>query len=128
MSDKIKANLTNHYLMFVFDFGDPEAINKEELASAIGCPIDQVFKSQRQADKAKKILGKSGFSKMLYIYFDQFQSQDGINFKNLESAIRDNKKVFLRHLGKDKVNYLGLMISIYGSLNETKKGLLGVAS
>ncbi len=128
MIDKIKSNLTNYYLMFVFDFGEPSECDKAELTKAIGFPIAEVFRSQRQADKAKKILGKNGFGQMLVIYFSQFQSQDGVNFKKLEGELKQNRKIFLRHLGKDKVNYLNLMISISGSFEERKRGLLGVAS
>lgn len=128
MIDKVKSNLTNYYLMFVFDFGDPADCNKAELAQKIGCPIVEVFKSQRTADKAKKVLGKKGFGEMLVCYFSAFQSQDGVKFKELEKELASNRKVFLRHLGKDKVNYLNLMISVSGSIEEKKRGLLGVAS
>lgn len=128
MIDKIKSNLTNSYLMFVFDFSDPQDIKKDALTEAIGFPIAEVFKTQRQEDKAKKILGKTGFGKMLFVYFNQFQSQDGIDFKALEKEIVQNKKVLLRHLGKDKVNYLNLMISVSRSLEPKKRGLLEVAS
>lgn len=128
MTDKIKSNLTNSYLMFVFDFGDPAHCDKAALAQAIGCPIIEVFKSQRTADKAKKVLGKRGFGEMLVCYFSAFQSQDGVKFKELERELITNRKVFLRHLGKDKVNYLNLMISVSGSIEPAKRGLLGVVA
>jgi len=128
MIDKIKSNLTNHYLMFIFDFGDPASVKQDELAKELGCAVADVFKTQRQADKAKKVLGKSGFEKMLVVYFNQFQSRDGINFKKLESELKQNRKVLLRHLGKDKVNYLNLMISVSGSLEGKKRGLLEVVA
>jgi hypothetical protein len=114
--------------MFIFDFGDLSSANKEKISEAMGCPICDVFKTQRQADKAKKILGKSGFGKMLTLYFNQFQGKDGVDFKKLDAEISKNKKVFLRHLGKDKVNYLSLMISIAQSIESKKRGLLEVAS
>jgi hypothetical protein len=128
MIDKIKSNLTNSYLMFVFDFGDPAECDKGALAQKIGCPIIEVFKSQRTADKAKKVLGKKGFGEMLVVYFSAFQSQDGVKFAELEREIKAHRKVFLRHLGKDKVNYLNLMISVSGSLETQKRGLLGVVA
>lgn len=124
MIDQIKSNLTNQYLMFIFEFADPSSVNKEELALFIGCPIIEIFKSQKMADKSKKLLGKTGFGKALVCYFNQFQSQDGIDFKKLEKEITQNRKVFLRHLGKDKVNFLTLLIKISDTLEPKRKGLL----
>ena len=127
MIDKIKSNLTNSYLMFIFDFADSSQVNKDELLKRIECPLLEIFKTQKNADKTKKVLGKNGFGKALFVYFNEFQSQDGIDFNRLEKEIAQNRKVFLRHLGKDKVNYLTLLISIDNSLEKPKKGLLGVA-
>lgn len=122
MNDKIKSNLTNHYLMFVFDFGDPQSINKDNVLEEIKCPLIEIFKTQKQADKVKKILGKSGFNRVLYCYFDQFQNSRGIDFRTLGEELTENRKVFLRHLGKDKCSLLTLMIKISESFE--KKGLL----
>lgn len=127
MSEKIKSTLTSSYLMFVFDFADPSAVQKDELKESVGFDPCQLFKSQKQADKAKKVLGKSGFPKILVCYFNQFQSQDGVDFRALDSDLSKYRKVFLRHLGKDKVNYLNLLILISQSCEQKKKGLLGVA-
>lgn len=124
MSDKLKASLTNSYLMFIFDFADPSTVDKDEVLKCIECPVIDIFKSQKQADKAKKMLGKQGFGKALVLYFGQFQSHDGVDFKRLESELSTNRKVFQRHLGKDKVNYLGLMISVSNAVEPKKRGLL----
>lgn len=124
MIDKIKSNLTNSYLMFIFDFADPSSVSSQELCEFLECPIIEIFKSQRAADKSKKKLGKAGFSKALVCYFNQFQTLDGVDFKSLEGELTQNRKVFLRHLGKDKVNYLNLLIKISESIEPQKRGLL----
>lgn len=124
MIDKIKSNLTNSYLMFIFDFADPSNVNKEEISEFIGCPIIEIFQSQKMADKSKKLLGKNGFGKALVCYFNLFQSQDGVNFRKLDAEMTKHKKVFLRHLGKDKVSFLNLMIKISESIEPKKRGLL----
>jgi hypothetical protein len=126
MIDKIKSNLTSHYLMFVFDFADPSTVNAKELSAFIGCPIVEMFKSQRTADRSKKTLGRSGFGKALVCYFNSFSTHDGIDFKRLERELTENKKVFLRHLGKDKVNYLTLLISVAEAIEPKRRGLLAV--
>jgi hypothetical protein len=126
MTEQIKANLTNCYLMFIFEFADPANVDKAQVQSAIDCPVIDIFKSQRQADLSKKILGKVGFGKAVMLYFDQFQSHDGIDFDSLEKELTQHRKVFLRHLGKDKVNYLNLLIKINGSIEPKRRGLLAV--
>lgn len=127
MIDKVKSSLTNSYLMFIFDFADPMSVNKNELSESIGFDPLELFNSQKQADRAKKVLGKMGFSKALVCYFGRFQSQEGIDFKALEKELNKHRKVFIRHLGKDKINYLNLLIQISNSCEQRRKGLLGVA-
>ncbi len=122
MSDKIKSNITTSYMLFVFDFADPSSVDKSNIEQEIKCPVAEVFSSQKKTDHAKKALGKVGFDKMLSVYFAHFQTQDGFNHQKLDEELRKNKKVFLRHLGKDKVNYLTLLISTMSAL--PKKGLL----
>lgn len=126
MIDKIKSNLTNSYLMFVFEFADPSTVNEQELSAFIGCPVIEIFKSQRAADRSKKVLGKASFGKALVCYFGQFQSSDGVDFRRLGHELTKNRKVFLRHLGKDKVNYLSLLIKINESIEPQRRGLLAV--
>lgn len=127
MNDKVKATLTSSYLHMLFEFADPASIKKEELSDKLTQPIERLFDNQRNADKAKKVLGKLGFSRVVFCYFDQFQTQDGIDFKKLEQALQKNHKVILRHLGKDKLNYLKLLSSIAQTLEPKTKGLLGAA-
>ncbi len=61
---------------------------------------------------------------MLSVYFAGFQNQDGFDYNKLGSKVLKHKKTFLRFLGKDKVNYLTLLINTMMTLQEPKKGLL----
>lgn len=128
MIEKIKSTLTSSYLLFVFDFAEPTSVDKGELSKSLGFEADEIFKCQKNADKAKKVLGKDGFSKALVCYFNQFQSKDGVDFKSLDSDLHRHRKVITRHLGKDKVNYLNLLVSIANASDTKRRGLLEVAS
>ncbi len=129
MNDKIKSNITTSYMLFVFDFGDPSSVDKSQIEVEIKGPVSEVFSSQKKTDSAKKTLGKSGFDKMLSIYFSSFQTQDGLKYDSLENELLKNKKVFLRHLGKDKLNFLNLIVSVMkAGAGESKRGLLGRVS
>ena len=124
MIDQIKSNLTNSYLMFVFEFADPQTVNKEQINETLGVPIRELFQSQKQADRSKKVLGKIGFGRAVVCYFNSFNNSAGIDFKTLDQELTRHRKIFLRHLGKDKVNYLSLMISIANVCEPQRRGLL----
>ncbi len=128
MNDKIKSNITTSYMLFVFDFGDPSSVDKPQIEEAIKGPVSEVFSSQKKTDFAKKTLGKSGFDKMLSVYFSSFQTQDGIKYDSLENELVKNKKVFVRHLGKDKWNFLNLIVSVMKAGASEARGLLGRVS
>ena len=128
MKDKIKSNITTSYMLFVFDFGDPSSVDKPQIEEAIKGPVSEVFSSQKKTDFAKKTLGKSGFDKMLSVYFSSFQTQDGIKYDSLENELVKNKKVFVRHLGKDKWNFLNLIVSVMKAGASEARGLLGRVS
>jgi hypothetical protein len=103
--------------MLVFDFADPDGLNKTEIEECARCPIVELFDKQRSADRAKKWL-KQDFEKALAVYFCQFQTHSGFDFKKLKAKLDSSEKVFLRHLGKDKVLYLRLLISFAEALAE----------
>ncbi len=124
VNDKIKSNVTTSYMLFVFDFADPSSVNKESLEKQIECPIADVFNSQKKTDHAKKVLGKENFNKLLASYFSQFQTQDGFDYKTLGEELTRNRKVFLRHLGKDRCSILSLMTKVMEAIGEPKRGLL----
>ena len=126
MIERIKSSITNSYLNFLFDYADPSSVNKEAIVKALGFPIDDLFSSQKRSDHAKR-LGKETFNKAVSIYFARFQNSDGVDFKRLKKEITRDKKTMLRHLGKDKLNFLALIISILETEPEVKKlGLLFV--
>ncbi len=124
MTDKIKSNITTSYMLFVFDFSDPSQIEKANIEKEIRFPVNEVFDSQKKADSARERLGKDGFNKMLSLYFASFETQDGFDYNKLGTQVLKHKKTFLRFLGKDKLNYLTLLINTMMSLQEPKRGLL----
>ncbi len=121
MNDKIKTHLTTAYMMFVFDFHDPSLVEME-----LNFDIAKLFDSQRTADKAKKLWGKDGFKKILSLYFNQFQASHGLDIEALSLTLTGNKKTLLRHLGKDKITFLNLIVTLMRDANLTtpKRGLL----
>lgn len=126
MNEQIKTQITTSYMMFVFEFADPSSIDEEKLTDDIRCNLNEIFSSQKNADRAKRILGKDNFSKLLSVYFNKFQSGGDLNFIGLEDAIAKNKKVMMRHLGRDKVTFLNLIVTLMKALElePNKKGLL----
>lgn len=126
MSEKIKSSLNTSYMLFCFEMGDPSSFNKESLLKTLVFPLDEIFDSQKKCDQAKSKLGKSEFQKVLSLYFSSFQSSDGLDVKGLEAELKQNKPVMLRHLGKDKMAYLQLILSTFKAANEVerRKGLL----
>ncbi len=124
MIQKIKSNITTSYMLFIFDFSDPSKVEKSNIEKEIKFPVSEVFDSQRKADSARERLGKDGFNKMLSVYFASFETQDGFDYNRLGNHVLKHKKTFLRFLGKDKLNYLTLLINTMMSLQEPKKGLL----
>lgn len=130
MNERIKSNLTNAYLMFILDFADPSSLDKAKMEEEIKCKIEDVFKAQKTADRAKRIL-KARFASLLALYFSQFSGKSGLDYVRLDEEILKNKKHLLRHLGKDKVAYIQLVVGLMKSLDQgqPKKGLLmGAAS
>ncbi len=124
MNDKIKSNVTTSYMLFVFDFADPSRVEKSNIEKEINFPVNEVFSSQKKADTARERLGKEGFNRMLSVYFSSFTTSDGFDYDRLGKEVLKHKNVFLRFLGKDKLNYLTLLINTMLSLKEPKKGLL----
>ncbi len=124
MTDKIKSSLTTSYMMFVFDFSDPSCIDKSSLEKEMKFPVKEVFDSQKKADHARERLGKDGFNKVLCLYFASFQNQEGFNHELLAKELNAHRKLFLRFLGKDKVNFISLLVGTMADLKEPKKGLL----
>lgn len=126
MNDKIKTHLTTAYMMFVFDFADPSQLDQAKILNSLTVPLNELFHTQKASDKAKKLWGRDGFRKVLCLYFNRFQTPQGLNIEALEQSLVDNKKVLLRHLGKDKVTFLGLIVTLMKASEQPsiKRGLL----
>lgn len=121
MNDKIKTQLTTAYMMFVFDFADPSLVELD-----LSFEIATLFDTQKLADKTKKIFGRDGFKKILSLYFNQYQTGIGLDVDSLSDSLVRNKKTLTRHLGKDKVTFLALIVTLMRSLDHQapKRGLL----
>lgn len=127
IKDKIRTQVTTAYTMLIFDFADPQGLNKSEIEQHGRCPLVELFDKQKSADRVKKHM-KADFSKALSLYFNQFQTTSGFDCLKLKEKLDGSEKVFLRHLGKDKVLYIRLLIFIAEALQEKPRGLLfGVA-
>jgi hypothetical protein len=126
MSDQLRSLNTTAFTMLVFEFADLEGVNKAELEEKMRCPVVELFDKQKNADRAKRLL-KSDFDKAVAIYFNNYQTSTGFAFDRLAKKLDECNKIFVRHLGKDKVSYLRLLINIAKLIQEKPKGLLGVA-
>ena len=123
MNDLIKSNLTSAYISFVHDYGDPSSVNKKELEDKAHCKIDELFNRQRNADIAKKKLGKQ-FDQAVALYLNKFLREYGVDYTALARALTANEHTFTLHLKKDAVRYLKLITQIASAIAEKPKGLL----
>lgn len=127
MIDQLRAHLSTSYTLLIFDFADLEGVNKTELEGQIKHPLVELFDKQKNADRAKKNL-KDDFRKLVALYFNEYQNATGFNFSGLQKKLEENESVFVRHLGKDKVRLIRLLISLAKLVQEKQpRGLLGVA-
>jgi hypothetical protein len=121
--EKLRSLTSTQFTMFVFNLADLEGANKAEIERKIQVSLESVFDRQKPADRAKRVL-KTDFQKLLALYFHQYQTQTGFAHERLAKKLDECEKVFLRHLGKDKVQYLRLLIAIAKLIQEKPKGLL----
>lgn len=126
MTDKIKSQLTTAYMMFIFEFHDPLGVDKDALETKMPCKVDEIFSSQRNCDRSKRKL-QDDFPKALCLYFKKYQTIDGVDVIALQVELDTHGKTMKRHLGKDKMVHLRLIINLMRTLNEKpiiKGGLL----
>jgi hypothetical protein len=121
--DKLRSLLSTQYTIFIFTLADLEGANKAEIERKIQIAISDVFDRQKPADRAKRVL-KADFQKLLALYFNQYQTSSGFAHERLAKKLDECEKVFLRHLGKDKLNYLRFLISVARIIHDKPKGLL----
>lgn len=86
-------------------------------------PILDIFITQRATDKAKAQLGKD-FSKAMRMYFDSFLVDGDFASKRLKTSMQPYEKNFLRHLGKDRLAFIKLLIEVADNCEEKRRGLL----
>jgi hypothetical protein len=122
MTNPIKSVITTCYSNFISDFSDPLKVDKDALEKDIGCAVKDAFKSQNTADKARTVLGKDRFKDLISLYLNNFYMNDGIDLSGLSNVVES--KVMVRHLGKDKLNVLNLIIKLSRLTEEKKAGLL----
>lgn len=125
MTDKtnLKDILSSHFDIFIADFADPATVQVEVKG------LSSILDTQKKADQAKKEFDKNGFKQILALYFDNFKADNSVDYIKLEKCITSNEKVLLRHLSKDKVMYIRLIVDLHKALEAKprKRGLLGVA-
>lgn len=127
MIEEVRTITTTGFTMFVFDFADLEGVNRDKLETRIKCKVEDVFDQQRNADRAKRVL-KEDFRKLLALYFHAYQTSDGFDHGRLGLKLDEKYKVFERHLGKDKLRFVRLLIQLaQATKGKPRRGLLGAA-
>lgn len=127
MIDALRSLATTEFTMLIFDHADLEGVNKREILEKIKCPLVELFDRQKNADRAKKVL-KAEFSKAVALFLHGYLTSTGFDFSGLSKKIEEHHGIFERHLGKDQVRYLRLLINVARlSEEKPKRGLLGVA-
>lgn len=118
MSEQLKSHLTNEYLMFILEYADPSQLDKANIEEQIKGPIAELFKYQRSADRARRML-KDGFGKAVALYLSQFNAPV-FDAARLSDELSRYKKTFVRHLGKERVAHLSFILKL-AKLVETEK-------
>ncbi len=111
-----KDTIAKSYAHFVRSFGASELVVAKDL-----------FDSQANINKARKVLGKAGLKSAPGAYFNQFLTPKGLDHKALGLAIQKNRKVMARHLGPEAMLYLDLVTQLIKDMEQPKLGLLEVA-
>ncbi len=121
MNEKIKDDLDKHFDKFIEGLGPQD----KDLVEKLKVDLKDLFDSQKNADRARRDLGKD-FNKIMSAYFSQFKTKTGVDYASLYNKVLDKEKVFLRHLGTDKLQYLKLILALKTTLEIKKRGLLAV--
>lgn len=112
--EKIRSLVNTELSLLASKFFDVEAAlkHKKSFEEKLGFEIKDLLNKQKNADQAKKILGKNSFGAVLAIYFNQFETKDGVDAKRLAKDIEEKELIYRRHLGKDKIQFLKLLCRI----------------
>lgn len=126
---KIKTDLTQAFYSFMMDYASPASIAKNVVEDKIECPIIECFDTQKRADHAKQVYGKKGMSLVIALYLNQYRNdKGGIESERLANDLTRNHKTLVRHLGKDRLEHLSLIVNLLKTFEEPKKGLLYLAA
>lgn len=124
MTEELKSNLTNSFLTFIMEFGDPSSIDKKEIEHKCDCRIPELFNRQIYADRIKKKIGKEKFNHVIAAYLNKFNTKSGIDAVALKKELNLYGHLIERHLGKMAVKYLNLLTQVSLSIDDKPKGLL----
>ena len=122
MIDMLRSLVVTEFLFLCAKAPESEK-ERDELKAKLSFPFEKLFDSEGYTNKAKNLL-KKDFEKALSIYFEKYQTKDGFDFARLREALEEHERNFLRHLGKDKVQFLRLLIRLCELTKEKPKGLL----
>ncbi len=123
-SQKIKDGLTTSYMLFVFDFGDPAAVDREAVEKQIGLPIAKIFDTKPGYHRTIQRLGRTKFNKVMALYFSDLRTKEGIDADKLGERMAKGQEMLKRHLGKEVMIYLSLLLSVSRAISEKRQGLL----
>ncbi len=118
------TKLNTSYMLFVFEFSDPSKIDHEKLTKDLTFPLAYLFKKQKHLSDARKVLGKEDYKRLFAVYFNQFKDISPQLAKDFHQEIEEHKQVFLRGIGKDRLETLTKLVSKMSQTSEKRKGLL----
>lgn len=130
MNDKIQSQITTYFMHFVEAYAPLDRIDRSKAEWAIGMPISEMF-TKLQANLAKGNARKNfpgtkkgdirGYDQAISIYFRNFLTGDTIDFAALKRALEKNHDNFILHIGKHRLHYLQLLVSLNDSLIEQEQ-------
>lgn len=105
--------LTSGLSLLPYKFFDLEDAlrTKGELESRFEIEVPQLFHSQKKLDKIKSH-GKRHFNALCALYFSSFNGPRGFDLSRLESDILKHKSVMERHLGKEFLFAIDLLVRV----------------
>jgi len=100
-----------------------DTIKGAELSKTLPFEFSELFASQKNADKAKKIL-KNEFLSATKVYFSRFMKNGGVDADGLLQDLESHEKTMRRHLGNVQFEHLKLVATLLKMTEPKKKGLL----
>lgn len=119
--NNINHVLTKAYEEFLFRVAP--YVDREMVQEKSPCHVADFFKSQAMTDTFKVAL-KKDWHQAMRLYFEGFLVKDTVDWKRLKYGITPVEKNVLRYLGKDRLAYLKLLISVAEETRDKRGGLL----